>query len=44
MGTTGQQDTKEIHTHCTVCPKSKEERKGGAVDWQFYYIAFIIKL
>ena len=26
MGTTGQQDTKEIHTHCTVCPKSKEER------------------
>ena len=26
MGTTGQQNTKEIHTHCTVCPKSKEER------------------
>ena len=26
----------------TVCPKSKEERNGGAVDWPFYYVPFIM--
>ena len=41
MGTTGQQNTKEIHTHCTVCPKSREERNWGSVDWPFLCTLYV---